>query len=383
MANVSIYGGFACQTWAYNGKRPRVAPSDAGFALQVDNVINADNALVVADMDFTAMPGTEGNPGESSIAIFASASSVTFNRVRAVAGSGRDAALPISAPDNLHGAYVANDGEGLGGGPTPGAAKVCACKIYGSSTGGKGGIAPAGTGQNGAATPMPASVAGRTGAGGTSTGAACAVDGQPGADGDARQGGSGATTFAAGSSKGWTPSAGEAGEAGNPGGGGGGGAGHQSLMGGGSGGCGGCGGAGGVGGAAGGSSIALLLDNATVTLSGVVLETGDAGNGGDGGVGGDGEGGGPGGRFACQPGRGGNGAGGGGGGGGTGGVSAAIVRRGGSVAGEPAATLGRKGSAGQGGAPGAGGVSVLGAAPAGRSGAAGLEGVSQQLLVIN
>ena len=60
---VSIYGGFACGTWTYSGNKPKVAPTDAGYALQV---LNVTSASTVADLAFTSISGTDASP--SSIA---------------------------------------------------------------------------------------------------------------------------------------------------------------------------------------------------------------------------------------------------------------------------------------------------------------------------
>jgi hypothetical protein len=378
---VSLFGGFACGAWTYSGNKAKVAPGDKGVALEISNVASS---MVIADLDVTSMDAVD--PGESSIAVFvANSAGLTLRRFNATAGKGQDATNAAAPPSNL---FSEDVGDLLGTGTstaTGGAAKVCACKTYGSSTGGKGGDGgnPAPKGGDGSATPAATVVAPRTGIGGPGyAGGAPCGGGFAGSDGSARAAGTSADHVGALDANGWTPAKGGDGEAGNPGAGGGGGGGGITN-GSGGGGCGGCGGSGGLGAAGGGASIAIASLSSSLHLDAVKLQTGDAGKGGDGSTGQGGGGGGGGGAVgACGGGNGGNGAGGGGGGGGAGGVSAGIVRSGGSIDGAPQVSVGAKGAPGSGGTGGAGGTNALGTAPGGASAASAVDGVAEDVLIL-
>lgn len=378
---VSIYGGFACGTWAYSGTPGKLAPS-SGIPLTVDRV---SASVIIADLGISAPDAIEA--GASSIGVFAiESASLTLRRVMVTAGKGKSANDEGAPPTNLFSADAVDLEGTTATGTNGGGQKTCACKSHGSSVGGKGGNGgnPAESGGSGNATPTPMAMGGRNSAGGAGypNGLAFACEGgKPGPDGSAREGGAGAGTSGALTATAWTATAGSGGAAGNPGAGGGGGGGGDAN-GSGGGGCGGCGGAGGKGGAGGGSSLAVVADRTALVLESSKLVSSDAGRGGNGGTGEAGGGGGGGAVGACGGGRGGNGAGGSGGGGGAGGLSVGILRRAGSVArdGSTPITTGTAGVGGGPGGSGAGGNNVLGTAPAGNAGTKGKDGVSQEIL---
>jgi hypothetical protein len=331
-SSVSLYGGFACGTWGPSEKKAKIAPADAGYALEVNG-----GAGTVADVELVAQPGT--STVLSSIAAFVvSSSQLTLRRVKIQAGAGfhgddgASATTGTANPASLDG----NVGNATTGGP----AKTCSCSTGGSSKGGKGGdtgaVEPNGT--NGETAYVPPSSLTATGAGGTRSG----CEGGPGANngvqgsdappaGDAPSPGLG--TLAA---TGWRPGEGTSGSNAAPGQGGGGGGSYAKGApaqngGGGSGACGGCGGGGGGGGKAGGASVALVVFQSTVILEASELLTANAGNGGAGKPGADGAAGGIGGNRgnnACVGGAGGNGGKGGAGSGGAGGISVGVLYKG-------------------------------------------------------
>ena len=378
---VAVYGGFACGSWTYGGGETKVSPKDAGYALEVGPV---PGAVSVHDVTFSSKDGTA--PGESSIAMFVHDSpQVTLRRVTARAGKGVAASDAPSPATNLFSEAVADlEGTTAAAGTAGGGAKTCACKLYGSSAGGKGGSGgnPGGNGDPGTATPAATAMPPRTSLGGdgyTAVSGQCFA-GKAGPDGLGRAAGAGAARLGELTSGRWQGAAGGAGEASNPGGGGGGGGGGIAN-GSGGGGCGGCGGAGGVGGKAGGSSVALASYASTVKVEASVLVSADAGKGGAGSAGGAGGVGGGAGGGACGGGYGGNGAGGGGGGGGAGGVSAVLVSSKGAVIldaeTQAQAKVGAKGLGGGAGGASVGGTNPLGSAPGGPGGTGGKEGASQ------
>lgn len=381
---ISIYGGFACGSWTYTGVQSKVAPGIAGAeALVIENV---KSRIVVSDIHAEAAPGDATKKNSIAVRV-ASSSEVVLFRSKLVSGAGLPATDEVAASTNLFSATVA-DLKGVDSTTTTGAAeKICACKSYGSSKGGRGGDGgdPAQNGSAGGSTPIAAANGARNSAGGNGypNGVSLACEGgKPGPDGIARLAGVGADTHGTLSATGWSPAVGTNGEAGNPGSGGGGGGGAD-VNGSGSGGCGGCGGAGGVGAAGGGASIGIAAFMSSVTLRESFIATG---SGGKGGAGGPAEGGGPGGAggggVGCPGGRGGNGAGGSGGGGGAGGISVAILRVGGALVRDAATSmaLGAAGAGGAGGAAGAGGTNPLGTAPMGNGGSGGKDGIAQEVL---
>lgn len=348
-ASADLYGGFACQTWAYTGTKSRVAPHDVGYALDVENIADP---MIIADLSFTAIDGTDASP--SSVAALVKASPMlTLRRVSLEAKSG------FSRPTGATGAM----GTTVAGSP----GLPCTCSNGGTSKGGSGGPKgaigapsnPGGTGAPAQAVPTPAGADGAGVAAGSvgdrgSDAIGVATVGK-GADhpydlvGDdlvAAPGGDGGEGFVAQGGGGSASTVGFS-------------AAVQSLPGRG-GGCGGCGGHKGLGGLGGGASIALLAFDAPVQLDTCALTSGNGGHGGDGGGGG---GGGPGGSGAAADpsqssskagGGGGTGGTGGSGGGGAGGATAGVVFRGAVIMVPPTTTVttGAFGTKGTGGTPG-------------------------------
>ena len=382
-SGVSLYGGFGCGGWSYDGTKAKVSPSEPGYALHVEN---APKAVVVSDLELVAKDA-EG-AGGSSIAVFVSrASQVTLRRTRVMAGTaqgGTDGSVmadftPANAPDGTGGAG--------GGGATPNPA--CPTSIGGA--GGKDGAVSGGAGQ---VAVTPEHPTGNTGAGGMSGGNCGVGIGTDGSYGGAGAPGAGAATVGTLDATGWKGAAGTAGGAGGHGQGGGGGAQRNAGGVGGSGGPGGCGGAGGANGTAGGSSIAVLAYESTLLVEESSLSAKDAGRGGNGAKGQKaqlmGNVGVKNGANACDGGFGGIGGSGGGGGGGAGGISAGILYKGNAptIDGASAASADTHasvsvGAAGAGGGKGAGGDAAQTTAPAsraGQEGTAGADGAAKAVL---
>ncbi|HEY3353601.1 MAG TPA: putative metal-binding motif-containing protein [Polyangia bacterium] len=390
-SGVSIYGGFARNTWTRN--------SSGG------TVISRTNAATGAHLI-----GVQG----SSLTATTKLQDVIIEVPDAVAPAVHVYGLVCKTCPSLKLVRVAitigNGGVGTTGtAGTTGAAGVASTPSGNPSVAGTGAPSTCGaTGGNGGqpnyyvstcnghagyvGSPSPRGGAG--GAGGTS-------GTQPGAGGagtsclaasTAGTAGSVGTVDGSGTYPVWVPVTGGAGGTGCAGGGGGGsgggvgldvGAACAILLPGGLGGSsGGCGGTGGGPGAGGGSSIGVLLwQSSGVTFQDTVISAGAGGAGGAGGVGGVGGAGAPGlvRPPAADGGHGANGAGGGGGGGGPGGNAYAILKdasTGISSSGTAARTFGSKGTGGAGGAGGIGGtntgVTTLGAT--GATGAAGPDG---------
>jgi hypothetical protein len=384
---VNLYGGLDCTSWAYApANRVVVAPRAPGYALEVKDLTAG---TTIADIEFDAKDADSTHPGGSSVAAFVhGAQHVSLQRVTLAAGKGSDGAAGVSAgppgPTNwttmsLKGANATSS--------APGAQTACACALDAhGSTGGAGG----GPQQDaGPGLPMFPGDAG----GGTpgAHGGSCLTIGIGigGANAPSASPDPGSASLGSLTTTGWLPAMGSSGSFGLPGqGGGGGGNGPASSGFGGSGACGGCGGAGGSGGAGGGGSIALLVSQSAVELSGCVMMASAGGAGGAGGAGQPGQPGsgtfGNGAGSGCQGGAGGAGGGGNGGQGGPGGVSVGIAYAGGAPtldgqAIAPAATLpGVTVSAtpAPGGAQGAGGAAA-GASADGMDGAPGVPGAAQ------
>ena len=352
---VNIFGGFACGTWLPDSTiKAKVAPTDAGYALHVDNV---SAPLRFEDMAFEAVAGTASAP--SSVAAFvASSPNVVFKRVELKAGAGAsgDDGEAGTTGTPTSGTLDGNSGADVAGGE----AKTCTCTTGGSSTGGAGGDVN-GTDINGTAgTPTispPLPDATYSGAGQTQADCNSTVNfPRPGSNAPAAQSAARPSVGVL-DAAGWRGGNGGNGQAGVPGQGGGGGGSRTNVGsnngGGGGGGCGGCGGSGGTGGTAGGSSIALLAFASPVRLvaSSLLAESaGAGGTGKDGGSGGGGGGSGQGFKSGCDGNVGGNGGKGGAGAGGAGGISAAVLHKDGLPTNE-GSTLehGGKGAAGTGG----------------------------------
>ena len=317
---VSVYGGLDCTTgpsqWAYNTAKVANLAPPTGYALQVTGLTTG-----VTFDDFAFVAAAASTNGASSIAIFDASSTGTLllRRCDVQAGAsmaGQPGTTPApfagSAPTGMAGTATA------GGMPTPNGA--CSTSIGGA--GGAPAPTPGSDGSDGQ--PGPSNK-------GTALGCFGSIGGGGGANGGPGIAGAGATTLATLSATGWSPTPGQPGQAGTVGEGGGGGGSTDTTGGGGAGGAGGCGGAGGGAGQAGGSSLAVLLFDASVDLESCSLVASTAGAGGAGATAGQtGQTGGTHGSFfvgsnACLGGKGGNGGSGGAGGGGAGGASAGVM----------------------------------------------------------
>jgi len=363
ISNVSLYGGFSCDDWTYTCERPAVGPL-TGYALEIDNV----SSVTVTDMHFETQKRMSN--GESSIAVFASQSGVTFTRTELVANAG---AAGSAGAKGVNGAW--SDPAGGGAGMT------CSCTTGGSTTGGAGGAA----GEDGTSgTPSiaenpPGQPTPHTGQGGTG-GQQCIFPGGLGLPGaDAPSGTNAAASDSLGqlTASGWLPGDGVDGTDGQPGQGGGGGGGRAGA--GGGGGCGGCGGTKGTAGHGGGSSVALLSFQSTVQLIGCALTTNQAGSGGAGGNGGDaneGASGVSGTGNGCGGGDGGYGGAGGAGSGGAGGISAGVLYSGSAPVPDSDTTI-------HPGAAGVRGVAGMSGSPSVVAGNQGLDGKSGQMVSVD
>jgi hypothetical protein len=306
----SIFGGLSC-TWEYTGAKPLISPP-SGLALEARTA----STVVIGDVEVIGS-SSDATQGGSAIAALVVGGEVTLRRVALTARDGRLGANGGSVVNWSGTAVPGNSQVAAAGGPAP-SCGLCLDQTF--STAGKGADSSGLAGSGGS----------RPDAGPDNSGftnATTCIPGGPGATGAQLLAGPSADpSLGTLTSDGWETRIAAKGMNGNPGQGGGGGGGKTNLSsGGGSGGCGGCGGAGGDGGKGGGSSLALLVVGAKVTVDSSVLA---AGGGGTGGVGGEGQpgqaGAGPG-DGACAGGMGGAGSGGGGGTGGTGGSSIAIV----------------------------------------------------------
>ena len=350
---VSLLGGFACGSWAYDGVKARIAPAPGAYALHIDR---APGTIVLSDLELVAANATAD--GGNSVAVFVHEATARFVRADLRAGNGKKGAdgeggKPGTLTAVTAGSLMDLDGNAASG-TTGGIFKDCTCSNGGpalSRGGGGGGVNT--LGGNG----LPARGGGT---GGDASDAAC------GASGTGKVGGPGANVDPVGAalgrgsltSAGWAPAGGtEGSQSGGPGQGGGGGGGANATNAGGGGACGGCGGTPGKAGGGGGASIALLTRSSTLELRSSSLSAGAAGAGGEGGAGGVGGGGGLlGGAGNCRGGGGGKGGIGSAASGGAGGVSMGLLyqRTAPSLdeATTSAITSGTVGAAGKGGAPG-------------------------------
>lgn len=362
---IEIYAGFgdcgkeAGWTWAAGSTATLQGPTDKvaltlnGGASHLENLnVSAPSATIA---------------GGSSVALVASGGSLNMLRGTVTAGDAKAGDNGVTpADDSTLDGDAGDPGVGICGsgvnnkGPI---GKAKSCSAGDSSTAGNGGGGgefltsmpqPAGSGTDGSPAEATAPTKGKGGVGegqGVPIALSCddGTSGVPGAVGDSGDGASGDGAVSAKDL--YQGGSGKNGLGGKPGQGGGGGGGAKGAVAincgmgpadrvgasGGAGGTGGCGGALGGGGKPGGSSIALVVLDATVKLTDVTLV---AGNGGDGGKGGDGQGGGqkgPGGTpgpgkgtasASCRGGDGGQGGPGGPGGGGQGGHSLGIAFQG-------------------------------------------------------
>ncbi|MBX3203572.1 MAG: hypothetical protein KF764_00825 [Labilithrix sp.] len=351
----NLHGGFACKTWSPDpSARPRVAPSDKGYALHVDNV---DAVVTVSDLEFVAANARTLKDGTSSIAVFVNRGNVTFLRTAMQALNGAEGGPGQSGTAGVLTA-VSSGTLDLNANPSSGATgglyKDCTCSSSTTTTrGGTGGTMSTGGGRG---APNYGSAPPNNGAAGVAVGGSC-ENGGIGSRGSSAPTAANAappTTLGVLTATGWEPSRGaEAPENGEPGQGGGGGGSAGATVGGGGGGCGGCGGFAGKGSGGGGGSIALLVNESRVKVESAKLETRAGGPGGAAGAGGPGANGGFGGAGACSGGTGGRGADGGAGAGGAGGISIGVLYEGTAPEIDAATTI----TVGAGGAGGKGGKS--------------------------
>jgi hypothetical protein len=366
---VGVYGGFDCAGWMYQASNlVKVAPSTTGYALEVDSLTAGAK---FEDLEFDAQSAQM--PGDSSIAVFANQSVVTFRRVTMKAGDGAmgvggDAGSNYTTAKAPRG----NDADGGAGG----AQQTCTCPNGDQSVGGAGGNGGAqpSFGAFGAP-PLDGGVRGPPDTGSCSTGT-----GGNGAGSSDAPIATGAVTSGGLSPQGWSPGLGATGTTASVAQGGGGGGGSTDTTGhggGGSGGCGGCGGGGGTAGRGGGSSFALLSYKSTVAIDSGAFAGANGQTGSPGGAGQAGQMGGfsgSGSSPGCSGGPGGTGGGGSGGGGGAGGLSVAIGYVGTAPA-ETGTVTKTVGNFGTGGAGGAGGG-------ANNSGGKGKDGVATAELAL-
>ncbi|HXK18788.1 MAG TPA: DUF1565 domain-containing protein, partial [Polyangiaceae bacterium] len=185
-AGAHVYGAFNCPgtatPWAYNAAtRTKVAPSDDGVALSIQDVTDA---VVIEDIDFTAKDATAA--GDSSIAALVSGSDdVTVRRGKFVAGKGKAgsdgmtlvaAAAAGSTGNNGVAACTVASGDNAGG---PAVESTCGGTPSGSK-GGKGGTggnadSSAGSGDRGLPIPDPDTGKGSSGTGEANVGWDCSV----------------------------------------------------------------------------------------------------------------------------------------------------------------------------------------------------------------
>ena len=116
-SGVKLYGGFKCSDWSPDaGQRAVVAPTTAGYALEIDSVTTT---VAIAGLELDAMDGAAD--GESSIAAFVHGSSdVQLDGVKLVAGKGKAGKNGVLAPYTFptQAQLDGNDASGLsGGGP--------------------------------------------------------------------------------------------------------------------------------------------------------------------------------------------------------------------------------------------------------------------------
>ncbi len=344
----NLHGGFACSTWAADAAaKPKVAPTDPGYALHIDNV---SAAVTVSDLELAAADAASLKDGTSSIAVFANKANVTFLRAALRASNGAEGAPGEAGKQGEVTSQGGLDGN-TGNGATGGGLKQCTCSSSATVTkGGAGGTqTPGNSGE-----PNYGGMPPNNGAGGAFGGGSCSGDslGKNGADAPAAKDATPPTGLGVLGPDGWQSSKGaDATENGKPGQGGGGGGAFDATSGGGGGGCGGCGGFAGKGSSGGGASIALVANDSVVTLTASVLEAKSAGAGGTAGAGGAGVAGGKPGTGLCLGGKGGRGADGGAGAGGAGGVAGGILYKGTepTVDGETTIVPGKEGAGGKGG----------------------------------
>jgi hypothetical protein len=392
---VNVYGGFDCAAWTYAAsKKPKIAPSTAGFGLQF---LALKLGMTWEDVEFDSVDaGTGGSKVRATTSLLASGSTnVIFRRSIFRAGkalAGQGGSSPTSLQTQPPNGADSNGTMGAG-------ATTNVCNNSGNSVGGAAGPTINTNGSAGTPSISPVNPNGYTGAGGDYTSQSCS--GTAGYNGSYGKGGAGGqllTTYGdflgeSGWNSNLTAPSGSVGGTGQ----GGGGASSQVIgtaYWGGGGAPGGCGGDGAPGGDLGGSSFAVLLYSSSATFEQTTFTAGDAGAGGAGGTGAKGQlgpvrGGHSGGaQTSCfEGGIGGHGGSGGGGGGGNGGLSVGIGWRGtaptvdGSQVTDASALSGfTLGVPGAPGAKGSGGQPVTNGASAGSDGATGTPGVAKAVM---
>ncbi len=351
-----LFGGLRCDDWRASGSR-------TGWTAQPGDIpltLNGTPSAHVQGFAISSRPVTGHDPvtlqGDSSIAVLANESLVTFVDLSITAGAGAEggdgeSVMPSQAPGRQSNASDFDGNNGMGcsnGAPGNGKTAALACPggglISGGAAGGTGSIFTGAEGGDGV-TYQGGSPDGVGGVEDPSPGSGFTClngpgHGENGQDGDPGDPGPGGTSAGQLSDAGYTGDGGEPGMNGGRAQGGGGGSGRpgnvicgagQQGLGGGGGGVGGCGGLGGLGGGAGGASIGLLSLQSTLTFTNVTITAAAGGAGGLGGssqTGGAGGLGGQGGNShtsACDGGAGGDGGDGGPGGGGAGGPSLGIA----------------------------------------------------------
>ena len=101
-SGISLVGGFACSGWTYTGTKAKVAPADAGFALELANA----DGVSVSDLSFEAAAGTAAS--RSSVAAFARGAKGRLLRVELIAHEGKDGANAVTA-SNYDAALMGDD----------------------------------------------------------------------------------------------------------------------------------------------------------------------------------------------------------------------------------------------------------------------------------
>jgi len=170
----SLYGGFACGSWSYASTKPKVAPTGAGYALEIDGVASE---VIVSDLAFASREGT--TMGASSIATFVrGGAKVTILRTDIEAARGREGEEGVQGTTGTITAVSSGSLDPNGNAATgaiAGPQKICTCSSGGTSTGGAGG-GPMGAGAPG----FPALGGGAPGAG---AGTGCSIA-EPNGSGD-------------------------------------------------------------------------------------------------------------------------------------------------------------------------------------------------------
>ena len=361
---VEVFAGFTeCEAngaWRWDeGSKATLNGAANAVALTLSG---GDNAL--RNLNVTAPAATAA--GGSSVAVVIAGGKLSVNSGKLTAGDAKDGAPGVSPSDDpmLDGEPGApGSAVCAGGANNPGPpGKTKTCSTGGQSVSGKGGdggalsgstLLAAETGGNGTPADPAEPTLGKGGTGegqGSPAASVCAVgvQGAPGVVGGSGAGATGPGTLDVSGYHGGDGAPGVKGLPGQAGGGGGGARGGLNVTcsgqtsnrigaSGGAGGTGGCGGLEGTGGKAGGSSLALVVVDAEVTLTAVMLASGKAGNGGAAGSGQNGGAPGLGGlhgngagsaKQSCAGGTGGGGGPGGPGGGGQGGHSLGIAFQG-------------------------------------------------------